>query len=363
MSNDIGKIDKNLLVPEVIDADDCVFYDVRQAPFEIFGLYNPTTEPVFKRLPDDIAEGTSKGVQRLAFDTSGGRVRFSTDSEYIAINAAMSSASHFPHMPMTGSSGFDLYVSKNGHDVYAGTFPPPATMTKGYTSIFHFGHREMREITINFPLYNVVDKLSVGVSEDAKVTKHSPYTFEKPIVFYGSSITQGGCASRPGNAYPAFISQKLDCDFINLGFSGVARAEETIMNYIASLPMSVFVYDYDHNAPTLEHLVETHERGYKIVREKNPSLPIIFVSAPRGDAYSKRENHDITFKKRRAVVFETYSKAFNAGDENVYFVDGASLYDGEFPLSCTVDGTHPNDLGFLRMATSIGKVCERVISK
>lgn len=357
MSKDISQIDKNLAVPAEINAPDCVFHNVKEEPFEIYGLYNAKSEEIFRRLPESDAKAISDGVEKLHIHTAGGRVRFSTDSEYIAIRAIVPSVTHFSHMPLCGVAGFDMYVSRDGHDVFEKTFVPPYGMTDGFTSIYHFGDRKMREITINFPLYNPVNDLYVGISDDAVLSGGKKYKYEIPVVYYGSSITQGGCASRPGNAYPAVISQMLDCDYINLGFSGNARGEDAMYDYIASLSMSAFVYDYDYNAPSTEHLEKTHERGFLKIREKQPELPVIFVTAPNDDM------KNIQRRNNRAVIMKTYLNAVERGDENVYFVDGASIFDGENPNSCTVDGCHPTDLGFLRMARGIGRVVAYVLEK
>lgn len=363
MSNDIAKIDKNLAVAG-IDAPGCVFHDVRKAPFEIYGLYKPQEGDTFRRIPKEVAEATSEGVAILHTNTAGGRVRFSTDSEYIAIRCTMPNITHFAHMPATGVSGFDMYVARGDNEIFKKTFVPPWNLTDGYAAIFHFGNREMREITINFPLYNDVDSLFVGLEPSATLGKGKKYKYEKPVVYYGSSITQGGCASRPGNSYEAFISQKLSCDYINLGFSGNAKGEDTIMDYIAGLDMSVFVYDYDYNAPSVEHLEATHERGFLKIREKNPDLPVILVSAPNDDIYATDPRLELrsTYTLRRTVIFNTYENAIRRGDKNVFFVDGCGLFNGEFPNSCTVDGCHPNDLGFFRMAEAIGRVVEYALN-
>ncbi len=358
MAKDISQIDKNLATASLTDAPDCVFYDVRKAPFKIYGLYNPTEKGAFRRVPKDVAEATSRGVADLSLYTAGGRVRFSTDSEYVAIRCTLPEIVHFAHMTTTGVSGFDMYVSKGDTEVFENCFIPPWNMTDGYSSIHHFGSRSLREITINFPLYNPVDELYIGLEPDAKIGEGKKYKYEKPVVYYGSSITQGGCASRPGNSYEAFISQRLSCDYINLGFSGSAKGENTIMDYIASLDMSVFVYDYDYNAANAEELAATHEKGFKRIREKHPELPVIFVSAPLDD--NCIENDD--FVHRRDIIFNTYMNAYNSGDRNVYFINGANMFDGEFSNSCTVDGCHPTDLGFLRMSDSIGRAVERALN-
>ncbi len=356
MAKDISKIDRNLAVAG-IDAPDCVLYDVRNAPFKIYGLYKPETETTFRRLPEEVARATSEGVLSLHTNTAGGRVRFATDSEYIAISCKLPSLTRFAHMPTTGVSGFDMYVSKGGADVFEKCLTPPWDMTDGYSTIYHFGSRCLRELTINFPLYNDVDELLIGLEPDAVLKEGKKYKYEKPVVYYGSSITQGGCATRPGNCYEALISQRLDCDYINLGFSGSAKGEDAIIDYIASLDMSVFVYDYDHNAPDAAHLEATHFKGYKKIREKHPELPIIMVTAPL-DNRAFLENR---YFPCREVIMKSFLDAKASGDENVYFVDGAALFNGENTDVCTVDGCHPNDLGFLRMADGIGRIVEYVL--
>ena len=133
----------------------------------------------------------------------------------------------------------------------------------------------------------------------------------------------------------------------NLGFSGNARGEDAMYDYIASLSMSAFVYDYDYNAPSTEHLEKTHERGFLKIREKHPELPVIFVTAPNDDM------KNIQRRNNRAVIMKTYLNAVSRGDENVYFVDGKKYFSTFNADGCSVDGTHPNDLGFYRMAQAV----------
>ena len=169
---------------------------------------------------------------------------------------------------------------------------------------------------------------------------------------YGSLITQGGCASRPGMSYQSIVSRKFNCDYINLGFSGNAKAEDEITDYIKNLEMSVFVLDYDHNAPTVEHLKNTHEKMFKAVRNAHPDIPVIMMSRPK---------HFLTEeeKERRKVVETTYNNAVASGDKNVYFIDGSLLTelckdDG------TVDNCHQTDFGFVSMANAVSRVMENL---
>jgi lysophospholipase L1-like esterase len=251
------------------------------------------------------------------------------------------------HFAITGSGGFDLYVRQAGQDRFVSTFRPSFGYTEGYESLFDFKSSEMREITINFPLYSDVCELYIGLEGGAKIEAPTPYSSEKPVVYYGSSITQGGCASRPGNAYPSILSRKYDLDFINLGFSGNARGEREIAEYIASLDMYAFVYDYDHNAHSAEYLEKTHEPMFKLIRASHPELPIIMMTgASMARCFDNKE-------LRREIIYKTYKNALDAGDKNVYFIDGSSLFRCDDGDMATVDRTHPNDYGFYRMAKAV----------
>ena len=187
-----------------------------------------------------------------------------------------------------------------------------------------------------------------------------PYRDIKPVVIYGSSIVHGTAASRPGNIYPLVISRQLNVDVRNLGFSGNAKGEKVLAEWMATLPMSVFVCDYDYNAPTVEHLNETHYAMYETIREKNPELPYIMISRPNYWTLIRAQEEVL---QRRDVVMTSYLKARQSGDKNVYFIDGMSFFRGEHQYEYTLDGVHPNDAGFLQMAEGIGTVIRHVLEK
>ena len=337
------------------------FRDVREKPFDIYGLYEPHEPGAFKRIPKEVADATNPGVAGLAWNTAGGRVRFSTDSRNVAIHAVMPKNPYrADHFPMTGSAGFDLFVLVGTEYRYYRTFRP-APYDCGYEQVLSFETAEWRELMIHFPLYCNVNELYIGLDPDASVDHGRKYAVEKPVVYYGSSITQGGCASHPGAAYQAMISIDTDADFINLGFSGSAKGEPAIRDYIAGLDMSVFVLDYDHNAPDVEHLERTHEPLFKAIREKHPDLPVIFVSKPDTNHIFFGKGAHTNIAKRRDVIHTTYLNALYAGDRNVYYVDGDSLFMGYHADNCTVDSCHPNDAGMFRMAERIGNYVKAVL--
>lgn len=354
----IESVDKNLAVDVTIEAEGLKLYDVRSAPFRLYGLYDPQNEPVFRRMPQEVADRVNSGVSKLCRNTAGGRVRFATDSPYIVIKAVMPRITHFSHMPLTGTSGFDLYVdSPDGREsLWKKTFVPPYTMTDGYESKADLGQGGIRYYTINFPLYNDLTELYIGIKEGSYLGEGAPYRDYAPIVYYGSSITQGGCASRPGNAYQAMITRALGIDHLNLGFSGNGRAEDAMVEYMTGLRMSAFVSDYDHNAPNAEHLAATHYKMYERIRATHPTIPYIMLSMP--DFHHRGEDSSIP---RRRIILDSYHRARDNGDRNVCFIDGESIFRGDYEDACTVDGSHPNDLGFSKFADAIGCVLRRLL--
>ena len=326
-----------------------------EEPFAIYGLYKPENGTPFRRIPEDVAKATSDGVYGLHVNTAGGRVRFKTDAAEICIK--LKGGHHFmDHMALLGEHGCDLYIEDaQGNHTFKGSFRFSAASRGDYVSDKLCLGSGTKYLTINLPLYGGINELTVGLSKGATVSAPLPYVHEKPIVFYGSSITQGGCASRPGTCYQAYICRDLKTDYINLGFSGNAKGEDAIVNYMASLDMAAFVSDYDHNAPNNEHLEATHYKMYEAIRAKNPDIPYIMITRPNGSILNE------TVVKRRAIVMASYLKALENGDKNVYFIDGHAFFYGGDRDSCTVDGTHPNDLGFQRMGKVIGEILQTAL--
>lgn len=347
----LADIDRNLAVCTSFGRDDVVLFDPRTPPFSLYGVY--FEDGAYRRMPDAVAATVSEGVRGLAPNTAGGRVCFSTDSDFVAISCQLSEPRHMAHMPLAGSSGFDLYTRAQGRTAYCATFMPNVQKPEAYESIFYFPSHEQREVLIHFPLYSDVASLQIGLQKGASLRAWNGYRISTPVVFYGSSITQGACASTPGNDYIGRLSRRFDFDYINLGFSGNAKAEPAIMKYIAGLSMSAFVYDYDNNAPTNEHLAATHYIGYRTVREAHPDIPIVMASRP---------SYDNPFQggiPRREIIAQSYARALAEGDKNVYFVDGAEVFRTFVSDGCTVDGCHPTDLGFYRMAEAFAPVFSR----
>ena len=330
------------------------FYKVWEAPFKVYGLYGDIEKNGFRRMPEEVAKSTSNEVHSLYIHTSGGRVRFRTDSKTVVIKINGPSST-FPtwHLTAMMRNGADLYIDYPYGSVYTG-FVKPQNNSGDCTEVINMPGGE-HDVTVYLPLYGSIDSFEIGLCEGASLKKHSsPYQNELPILFYGSSITQGACASRPGRAYEALLSRKYNVDYTCLGFSGGCKAEDAIVEYMSTLPMCAFVSDYDYNASDSEYLKATHHKLYLKIREKNPDIPYYMITRPN---FYFIEDHII----RRDVIMQSYLDARAAGDKNVYFIDGSAFFNGESVGDLTLDLTHPNDQGFSKMADYIGDVIAKTM--
>lgn len=352
---EISQIDKNFAVNTTAHGGE--FLNIDCPPIKIYGLERDSDG--YFRVPGDVATATSNDVFMLSRQTAGGIFRFKTNSEKLTIKAENPVYSGLmPHMTHVGACGFAAFEGEK----YLGSFMPAIPIgnmcveqtlayapNSGDDDGFH-------EITVYMPLYGAYTDISIKIDENAEIRPASAFRNRNPVVFYGSSITQGACSSVPSAAFTNVISRKLDIYCKNLGFSGSAKGEQAIVDYMASLEMSAFVLDYDHNAPTPEHLEKTHENVYLAVRQAHPDIPIVIASSI---PYVHWTGEYIT--KRRNIIKKTYDNAVASGDKNVYFIDGCGMFK-DIPFDdATVDGCHPTDLGMYLMAKSFGEVLQKCL--
>jgi len=337
VSKRLEEIDPNLKAVPLKDG--LCFADVRATAARVHGL----AEGEFVRLPAPIRALANEKLLHLQTNTSGGRVRLVTNSRRLGFRLQLADADGLPHMAYSGYAGVDCYAGAGTGSRYLATRWPDLGSSLLSSEVPLTGRWEL--VTLYLPLYDGLVSLELGVEPGASILPPPPCSVEPPIVFYGSSITQGGCASRPSNTYCALVSRWLDSDFRSLGFSGCAKGDLWMADYIAGLPMSCFVYDYDHNSPSPENLRQTHRPFLEVILDRNPDLPVVVMSKP---------NPDLTGpdRERRDIVRETCEWA-KARGARVWFVDGDTLLGTEGRENCTVDGIHPNDLGFWRMAKAV----------
>ena len=354
-----GKIhDENFLKIDKAAEDSADWYEIPCSDFDVYGFVTENDGYLTRRMPLEEAKKVSDGVAYLSRYGAGGRILFSTDSSFVALKVEYGVGEVPTVCNYCFSYGFDLYkFNDNDQYEYVTTFRPVKDFDYHVLDIKSGtgNNGRMNSFALNLPHFSEIKKLYIGLEKGSKKAKGKKYRNEKPVVFYGSSITHGAAAGRPGNTYENFISQMYNLDYINLGFAGNAKGEESMAEYISKLEMCAFVCDYDYNAPNSEHLKATHYPFYETIRKKHKDIPYIMISAPT--CFKKSAEREA----RRDIILDSYKKAVDSGDKNVYFIDGTTLFEGDFFESCTSDGVHPNDLGFYRMANKIGSVIAKVL--
>ncbi len=310
------------------------------ARLEVFGLPGFTEDkPVLRRLPARLKDKLRPPVWDLAQDPSGGRIRFRTDSTTIGLVAANPRFSNMHHMASVGENGFDLYVD----GAYVGSAWPDASGK--ISKQWQVGReRRMRDISLYLPLYKPVTIEELSLDTEARLEKPAPYALAKPIVYYGSSITQGGCASNPGGSCQAILERNLNADFINLGFSGNGMGEPALAEAICELDPSCLVLDFWGN-PSAEQYAAALPVFVDIIRKKWSRLPILVASPfyfPAEETGGDTAREQAT---KRLTAREFVEQRRKAGDRRIWYVDGLKMLN-RTQTSGLVDGVHCNSLGF-----------------
>lgn len=350
---DIEKIDPNFKKAELDPHAHNACYTIPCEGFDLYGVFYDNQLSKFVRMDYDVASRVSDGVRHLSTHTSGGRLRFATDSSEIGISVTYSALEQMPHMPLTGSCGFTLVEKTDNTYKTVSVFRPMPNEENGYTGKVEIKEKGRHEYILYFPLYNSVSELKIYLDASATLYQPEKYRDIAPILYYGASIDQGGCASRPDCSYTAMLSKWNDIDFINLGFSGNCKAEPLMAEYLTGIDCSLFFMAYDGNAPDVEYLEKTHFPFYEAYRRVQKNVPVVFMSVPCFDNHANSA-------ERRNVLYQSYLKARKLGDENVYFIDGETLFGENDREICTVEGIHPNDLGFYRIAKGIEKLFREI---
>jgi lysophospholipase L1-like esterase len=285
-------------------------------------------------------------------------IRFVSDSPEISARWILrKSELAMAHMPASGVSGLDLYTKENGKWLWIGAARPRQVTNE--VTLVHGLKPVLREYILYLPLYNGVESVEVGVTSKSTCDA-PPVRAQKPIVFYGTSILQGGCASRPGMAYPAILGRWLDWPTINLGFSGNAWSEPELAQLLAQLDPSVYVLDPLPNM-TESGVRERIEPFVKILRAAHPTTPIVLVENVEYCDGPFVEVRREKYVKCNAALQTAYKNLKRAGLKNIYYVPANNLlgHDGE----ATVDGTHPTDLGFERMAETMQPILRKALHR
>lgn len=337
------------------------WHDPQQPPFRLAGFAWFAQDRIYRRLPLKPTEKLPEAVDGLANSTAGGQIQFQSDTGRLSVRVQLRGVADMNHMPATGQCGFDLYIGPPGRPRYYSTTKYDQKQSAYEILLFQHTERSMRSFTLNFPLYQGVKEVTVGLDAQATVLEPPPYALTRRVVIYGTSITQGGCASRPGMAYTNILSRRLNVGFVNLGFSGSGKGEPEVARVMAGIPdPALFVLDYEANSESAELLRKTLPEFVHILRNGHPAVPILVVSRIRFAADLVQSVPRQDREDRRAFQKKLVESERRRGDKRIYFTDGGDFLGEDFD-ECTVDGVHPTDLGFLRIATGLEPVIRRVL--
>ena len=322
------------------------YYD--GAMFPLYGKATQNTSERYTRLPQEFETVSRPPVWRLGRNSAGLYIRFRTNSSAVYARWESTFGNNMNHMTLTGTRGLDLYVNEGGHWNFAGSGRPLPGKNDMEACLIKNMKPEMREYMLYMSLYDGISSLSVGVDMQAEIlgpAVDSPRA-GNPIVFYGTSILQGGCANRPGMAFTSIIGRRLNRETVNLGFSGNALLDMEIAELMAGVETpALYVLDYVPNA--YDYLIrEKGEQFFRIIRDAHPDVPVIFLEDPifphsRLDQKMKEE-----IESKNKAQRELFYKLKRQGEKKIYFVSSEGEIGDDY--EATVDGIHFTDLGMMR---------------
>ena len=320
------------------------YYDKEHFLIEGIAFIDSVKETSYVRFPLSYKDKVRPAVWGLSRSSAGVSVRFLSNSSSISVKWELLNDTKMNHMAETGIKGVDLYCKVDNKWVYVNTARPTGKENT-YPLISNMSVK-MREFKMYLPLYDGVKNLEIGIDDLSQIEKPA-INDKKPIVFYGTSITQGGCASRPGMVHTSIISRKLNIDCLNFGFSGNGRMEKPVAELISVIDASCYVIECIANMQP----AEIHENAIpliEIIRSRHPRTPVVFVEnvMPAKASFEDTTRNRINYKN--SALKTEYEKMIKKGLTDIYYIDnnGALGSDNE----ATVDGVHYTDLGFLRYA-------------
>ena len=325
------------------------WYDAATLP--LYGKARQDTKELYERLPAEFEGRSRDAVWYLGRNSAGLYVRLSSNASAIWLRWSAKFGNHMNHQTLTGTRGLDLYVlTDKGEWRFMASGRPTLDSKDCEQKVIGAMEPKWREYMLYLPLYDGLTKLEIGVDREAVVEapKVDLPRCDKPIVMYGTSILQGGCANRPGMAHTSILSRRFNREVINLGFSGNALLDLEIAELMASVEdPAIYVFDYVPNA--YDYLIrEKGEQFFRIVRDAHPDVPILFLEDPYFGHYEYDAGIKAEVDKKNAAQWELFCKLKKQGEKNIWYLKSDDMvgHDNE----AFVDGIHFTDLGMMRYA-------------
>ena len=321
----------------------------------IIGKYH--SEKNYARFPKDYENRLRKDVWDLGQNSAGISIRFRSNASEIVVRWTLLDDNNMDHMASTGIKGVDLYAWVNSRWKYIST-----ARVKGKTNEFTLvkaGGTIFREYLLNLPLYDGIESLSIGVNNSAEITLPAEKYLvdKKPLVYYGSSIAQGGCASRPGMAFTNILERALNRSCINMGFSGSGTFDIPVGEAMSEIDAALYVIDCNPNTKT-DLIYERAVALVKLLKQKRPGIPVLLVEGfDYVSGFGDPKESDQA--KKNIELKRAYNTLKDSGLKQIYYKKGAGMIGDDY--EGTVDGVHPNDLGMMRMAESLEPAVKKIV--
>ena len=344
------------------------WYNPQKAPFSISGFPFYESDGVYRRLPLTPSHPLPEAVERLADETAGGQIRFHAKLKQLKIEVSLSAKPLYfanvkaPHLAQVTKSAFDLYASRDGEDyVFLGVASEMSENDRYYTAkLLDYEEEAELDFLLNFPLYGGVDKILIGVDDEAEISPaHKAFIDNQRLVIYGTSVQQGGCAGRPGMSESNLLSRWMNREVCNLGFNSSGKAEPEMAHIIGGIgDIAALIISIEGNCPDKTWLDEKLRAFIQIFRSYHREVPIViipfFISGK--DMLDKRS---LAERLNNREIQQKIVDDFNSsGDERVYLHLQDNFIETEFDAhsvwhECTADGLHANDLGFYWKAKAL----------
>ena len=311
------------------------------------GLVEPSLdrEHPFQRLPQKYKKTVREEVWDLSENSAGVSILFSSDTVNLSVKWSIKHDLRMNHMTDAGIKGVDLYTKRNKNWQYTNTCLPNGKQNEQI--LFEDIEKKNREYCLYLPLYDTLTDMQIGLDDDSILDN---ITFQnKPLVFYGTSITQGGCASRPGLVHTNIISRELGHECINLGFSGNGHLENSIGNIMSNIDTKLYVVECMYNVD--KKMI--HERIKPLIKaiRANPqakNTPIVFMEQVLIDMGHLNTAFISSVMEKNEELNKQIQKSINEGERDLFIIKHTGAIDDD--SEATVDGIHFNDLGFQRYA-------------
>jgi lysophospholipase L1-like esterase len=322
--------------------------------------WNSGLKDNYDRFPARAEQTVRKEVWDLSRNSAGLQVRFRTNASEIKLRYIVTGSKQMNHMPATGVSGVDLYA-KSGKEQWKWC---GARFSFGDTVVYTYSNlnkQDDREYVLYFPLYNHVSWMELSYP-DSSVFRFEEPVKEKPVVIYGTSIAQGGCASRPGLAWTNILGRKLGRPVVNLAFSGNGRMEPEVFKLICEIDAEMLVIDCLPNMAGEVYLKgELKKRlteGITFMRTQKPNLPILLVDHCGYTDELTNDQKKITYQSANKIQRAVFDSLINAGVKNLYYLTKEEI---GLNIESTVDGIHPNDIGMMEYANAYLKKLKDIL--